>query len=57
MNPGILFDNDNEMELLTWPFCLNQDLDPIDELVEPFLETNLTDYSEENLGIEGLDPR
>ena len=45
------------MELLTWPFCLNQDLDPIDELVEPFLETNLTDYSEENLGIEGLDPR
>jgi hypothetical protein len=45
------------MELLTWPSCLNQDSDPIDELVEPFLETNLTDYGEENSGIEGLDPR
>jgi hypothetical protein len=28
-----------------------------DELVEPFSETNLMDYREENLGIEGLDPR
>ena len=28
-----------------------------DELVEPFSKINLTDYSEENSGIEGLDTR
>jgi hypothetical protein len=31
--------------------------DPTDDLIEPLLETNLTDYGEENSGIQGLDPR
>jgi hypothetical protein len=57
LNPSILFDNDDEIELPTWPSYLNQDSDPIDELVEPFSEINLTDYNEENSGIEGLDPK
>ena len=48
------------MELLPWPPGPNQDLnmtDITDKLVEPFLKTNLADYSEENSGIEGLDSR
>jgi hypothetical protein len=48
---------EGDIELPPLPPLPVIDSDMTDELVEPFSETNLTDYGEENSGIEGLDPR
>jgi hypothetical protein len=56
--PHDWYDYDSDIELPPLPLLpgiSNEPSDMTDELVEPFLETNLTDYGEENSGIEGLD--
>jgi hypothetical protein len=49
--------SDDEIELPPLNQAQNQSTDDTDDLIQPFSETNITDYSEENSGIEGLDPR
>jgi hypothetical protein len=45
------------MELPPLNQAQNQSIDDTDDLIQPFSETNITDYGEENSGIKGLDPR
>jgi hypothetical protein len=51
-------DNKEDIELLLLPRALEREKeirDIIDDLIEPFSEAKLTNYSEENSGIRGLD--
>jgi hypothetical protein len=49
--------SNDEIELPLLNQALNQSTDDTDDLIQPFSETNITDYGEENSGIEGLNPR